>query len=149
MTEILERYKKDHHNIVKEWKAKTGKKVFGYFCCITPEEILYAADVLPVRITGTGEPLQHADQHIPPNACPYAKSCLDAGMRGMYDYLDGVVIPNSCDIIFFMESFWKDNVPRPNKPSIISGVDLNPYVHYVNYPEKVTGREVVPYYLEV
>lgn len=149
MNERFIYYGENRHEAVRQWKEKTGKKVFGYFCCLTPEEILYAADILPVRITGTGEPLQKADLHIPPNSCPFARSCLDAGMRGVYDYLDGVVVPNSCDIIFSMEYFWKNLVPRPTKPTLIAGVDLKPFVHYLNYPEKITGREVVPYYMEV
>jgi benzoyl-CoA reductase subunit C len=149
MNDTFLRYVENRHEAVREWKRKTGKKVYGYFCCLTPEEILFAADVLPVRITGTGEPLQQADLHVPPNSCPFARSCLDAGMRGLYDYLDGVVVPNSCDIIFNMEYFWKTLVPRPTKPALIAGADMKPYVHYINYPEKITGREVVPYYLDV
>ncbi len=149
MNETLKRFVDNRHDEAKKWKQETGKKVFGYFCCMTPDEILYAADVLPVRITGTGEPLEQADSHIAPNACPFARSCLDAGMRGLYDYLDGVVVPNSCDIIFSMEYFWKTLVPRPTKPALIAGVDIKPYVYYINYPEKIIGREVLPYYTEV
>lgn len=149
MNEIFQRYTDDRHQAVRQWKAETGKPVFGYFCCLSPEEILYAADFLPVRITGTGEPLQKADLHVPPNSCPFARSCLDAGMRGLYDYLDGVVIPNSCDIIFDMEYFWKTLVARPTRPALIAGLDIKPYIHYINYPEKTAGREVLPYYIEV
>jgi len=147
--EQFAKYDTDRHGAVKEWKKKTGKPVYGYFCCVTPEEIVYAAGALPVRITGTGEPLQYADLHVPPNTCPFARSCLDAGMRGDYDYLDGVIIPNTCDIVFSMSYFWKTLVRRPNRPALISGVDVKPFVHYINYPEKVTGREVVRYYLAV
>jgi benzoyl-CoA reductase/2-hydroxyglutaryl-CoA dehydratase subunit BcrC/BadD/HgdB len=139
----------DRHGAVKKWKQETGKKVYGYFCCITPEEILAAADVLPVRITGTGEPLEKSDSIIPPNVCPFARSCLDAGMRGHYDYLDAVVVPNSCDLVAQMPYFWKTHVPGPRKPALIAGLDLNPYVHFIAYPEKVTGRAVLPYYLSV
>ena len=149
MIEKFARYAADGHSAVKEWKKRTGKPVYGYFCCVSPEEILYAADALPVRILGTGEPLQYADLHVPPNTCPFARSCLDAGMRGDYDYLDGVVVPNTCDIVFSMQYFWKTLVTRPKKPALISGMDLKPFVHYLNYPEKVTGRQVLPYYLEV
>ena len=149
MNDTFRRYIENRHQAVSQWKAETGQPVFGYFCCLSPEEILYAADVLPVRITGTGEPLQKADLHVPPNSCPFARSCLDAGMRGLYDYLDGVVIPNSCDIIFSMEYFWKTLVPRPTRPALISGRDIKPFVHYINYPEKIVGREVLPFYLEV
>ena len=139
----------ERHDTAKRWKEETGKKVFGYFTGVSPEEILYAGDVLPVRITGTGEPLELADQHLAANTCPFARSCLDAGMRGDYDYLDGVVIPNTCDVIFYMHDLWSELVPRSTKPSFILGEDLNPYVYYINYPEKVTGRAVVPFYTEV
>lgn len=149
MNDTFARYAENRHETVKQWKQAAGKKVFGYFCCMAPEEILFAADVLPVRITGTGEPLQQADLHVPPNSCPFARSCLDAGMRGHYDYLDGVVVPNTCDIIFTMEYFWKTLVPRPTKPALVAGVDIKPFVHYISCPEKVVGRETLIYYLEV
>ncbi|MFO7963522.1 MAG: 2-hydroxyacyl-CoA dehydratase family protein [Desulfobacterales bacterium] len=149
MNPIFEQLCGNRHDVVRKWKEETGKKVYGYFCCLSPEEILFAADILPVRITGTGEPLQQADLHIPPNSCPFARSCLDAGMLGHYDYLDGVVVPNSCDVIFSMEYFWKTFVERPHPPSMIGGMDLKPYVHYINYPEKINSRHVLPFYLEV
>jgi benzoyl-CoA reductase subunit C len=139
----------DRHGAARSWKEKTGNKVFGYFTGVSPEEILFAADVLPIRITGTGEPLEIADQHLAANSCPFARSCLDAGMRGHYDYLDGVVVPNTCDVIFYMHDLWSELVSRPNKPSYIMGEDLNPFVYYINYPEKVTGRAVVKFYTEV
>lgn len=149
MEEIFARYVADRHQAARNWKRETGKKVFGYFCCMTPEEILYAADVLPVRITGSEEVPHRADAHVPSNSCPFARSCLDAGMQGVYDYLDGVVIPNSCDIIFAMEYFWKNLVARPAKPALLSGVDVKPFVHFINYPQKITGTQVVRFYREV
>ncbi len=46
----------DRHTYAIEWKrAHPGAKVLGYFCTYVPEEILYAADVLPVRILGGHE----------------------------------------------------------------------------------------------
>jgi len=139
----------DRHEAARKWKQKKGKELYGYFCCITPEEILAAADILPVRITGTGEPLQQSDTVVPPNVCPFARSCLDAGMRGQYEYLDGLVIPNTCDLVARMPYFWSNYVPSPRKPMLIAGLDLKPYVHFIAYPEKVTGRNVLPYYLTV
>ncbi len=149
MNPIFEKYCENRHDMVRQWKQETGKKVYGYFGVIAPEEILLAADILPVRITGTGEPLQQADEILPSNCCPFARSCLDAGMQGHYDYLDGVVVPNGCDIMFSMEYFWKTYVKRPHPPSIVGGLDLKPYIHYVNYPVKVDGRQVMPFYLAV
>ena len=38
---------------IEEWKAN-GKKVVGFFCSYVPEELLYAADILPVRMRAPG-----------------------------------------------------------------------------------------------
>ncbi len=38
---------------INNWKNE-GKKALGYFCTYIPEEIIYAADILPIRIKATG-----------------------------------------------------------------------------------------------
>lgn len=43
------------NSFAKEWKeAAIGNKVLAYYCSHMPEEILYAADILPYRLSGTG-----------------------------------------------------------------------------------------------
>jgi benzoyl-CoA reductase/2-hydroxyglutaryl-CoA dehydratase subunit BcrC/BadD/HgdB len=49
----LRDWEKNRHEYAKVWKEKTGGKVMGYFCTYVPEEILHAANVLPVRILGS------------------------------------------------------------------------------------------------
>jgi benzoyl-CoA reductase subunit C len=149
MNETFERYVQDHHQAVRQWKAQTGKKVFGYFCCSVPEEVIFAADALPVRIVGTPDPLERAQLHIPPNSCPFARSCLDAGMRGLYDYLDGVVVPTTCDVVSVMDYFWDRHVPHPRPPSPVRSQDIRPYVYHISYPEKTTGAAALRFYESV
>ena len=55
---------RNRHDYAKEWKGKTGGKVLGYFCTYVPEEILYAADVLPIRILGSHETQDVTEPHI-------------------------------------------------------------------------------------
>ena len=43
------------HEYAKDWQRRTGGKVLGYMCTYAPEELLYAADILPVRILGGHE----------------------------------------------------------------------------------------------
>ena len=118
MNETFQRYARSHHEAVRQWKADTGRKVIGYLCCVVPEEIIYAAGALPVRIVGTSDELERAQLHVPPNTCPFMRSCLDAGLRGLYDYLDGVVIPTTCDVVSAMDYFWDEYVthPQPAQP---------------------------------
>ena len=82
---------------IEEWKARGGK-VVGFFCSYVPEEILYAADILPVRIRATGcEETTSADVYLSRHGCSFMRSCLQFALDGRYDFLDGVVFTNSCD----------------------------------------------------
>lgn len=85
------------HEYAKEWKKRTGGKVMGYMCTYVPEEILYAADILPVRILGSHEAPTAAEPYLFAGLlCPFCRDCLSQGLKGRYDYLDGMVIAQSC-----------------------------------------------------
>lgn len=87
----------DRHRYAREWKRRTGGKVMGYFCTYVPEEILYAANILPVRIVGSHEPATAAEPYMYSGLfCPFSRNCLSQGIKGRYDYLDGIMIAQSC-----------------------------------------------------
>jgi len=93
------------HEYAKEWKKRVGGKVIGYFCTYTPEEILYAADLLPVRIFGAHEAeTSIVEPYIYGMYCPFCRDCLAQGLKGKYDYLDGIVIAQSC--LHMRQAFW-------------------------------------------
>ncbi len=85
------------HYYAKEWKKKTGGKVVGMFCTYQPEEILYAADILPVRIFGGHDAPTQAEPYMYSGLqCPHCRCCLSEGLKGRYDYLDGIIVSNTC-----------------------------------------------------
>jgi benzoyl-CoA reductase subunit C len=84
------------NKFVKDWKRR-NKPVLGYACSYTPEEIIYAAEILPIRVLGSLEPTKLADIHLPVNVCSFAKSCLNKALKDEYSILDGYVVSNSCD----------------------------------------------------
>lgn len=84
------------HDYAKEWKERSGGKVIGYFCTYVPEEILYAADVLPVRVLGGHEPQDVTEPHIFGMYCPFCRDVLAQGLKNRFDYLDGITISQSC-----------------------------------------------------
>ncbi|MDH5779315.1 MAG: 2-hydroxyacyl-CoA dehydratase, partial [Candidatus Bathyarchaeota archaeon] len=84
------------HEYAKAWKGRTGKKIVGYFCTYVPEEILYAAEILPVRILGSHEPPTVTEPYIFAMFCPLCRDCLAQGLKGRFDYLDGIVEGQSC-----------------------------------------------------
>ena len=74
MIEMYKEWYDARHEYAKEWKEKTGAKVLGYFCTYVPEEILYAADVLPVRILGSHNPQNVTEPHIFAMFCPFCRT---------------------------------------------------------------------------
>lgn len=134
MIEEFRRYRLDRHQAATAWKEQNGGKVVGVFCCYVPEEIIHAAGMLPVRVLGEHEETTEADLHFPINLCPYCKSCFDQALKGRYDYLDGVVIPNTCNMIKTMYGFYK--------------LLLNtPYTRFLDVPQRIS-REGVEFFTQ-
>jgi len=97
----------------RELKA-AGQKVFGYFCCYPPLEIMRAMDLLPIRILGDmDEPITVADGYLPTVMCIFYRSCFDVGMKGRYDYLDGFVGAHACDAAERTAHIWKNHIKTP------------------------------------
>ena len=111
VNEFYEAYR-NRHKLAEGWKRQ-GKKVFGYFCNYTPEELIYAAGIIPVRIRGSSENIELADAHLPTFCCSYMRSALEQALKGQYNYLDGAVFPKSCDMTRALYSIWKRDVKLP------------------------------------
>lgn len=89
-----------------------GKKVIGYICCYPPAELVTAAGFVPYRITGSLEPITEADAYLETLMCPYVRSCLDLGLKGKYDFVDGMIWPHTCDNVQKTYDIWKHYVPH-------------------------------------
>jgi benzoyl-CoA reductase subunit C len=111
MVDQFRDWEKNRHTYAKAWKEKTGGKVVGYFCTYIPEEILYAANILPVRILGGHEPQDVSEAHIFGMFCPFCRDCLAQGLKGRYDYLDGIMIAQSCLHIRQAYTSWIKHIP--------------------------------------
>jgi bzd-type benzoyl-CoA reductase N subunit len=98
---------------IQKWKSQY-KAVIGWDCSYTPEEIIYAAKALPIRVFGSMESTKLADAYCPRNMCSFARSCFDLALKGEYDFLDGFVVSRSCDNREKMFDFWKRYVKTPN-----------------------------------
>ena len=132
MMEKFKEWYQKRHEYAKEWKNKTGGKVVGYFCTYVPEEILYAAGVLPVRILGSHEPQDVTEPHIFGMYCPFCRDCLAQGLKGRYDYLDGIMIAQSCLHIRQTFTSWKLHIP----------IDFS---YYLPMPNNVQSKRALPY----
>ena len=116
----------------KAWKEKTGGKLMGYFCTYAPEELMYAAGILPVRILGSHETQDVTEPHIFAMFCPFCRDCLAQGLKGRFDYLDGIMIAQSCLHIRQAFTSWQKHIP----------ID---YSYYLPMPNHVQSPHSVPF----
>ncbi len=121
----VEQIYQDRGQRVKELKAE-GRKVVGYFCSLTPVEVITAVDLVPYRIMGNmRQPITHTDAYLETIACPFTRSCLDIALKGGYDFLDGFVMPHACDNIVKLYDIWGYNIKHS-------------YAHFVNVPHTLS-----------
>lgn len=116
----------DRSQRAKELKAQ-GKKVMGYFCLYPVLEIFTAFDIVPYRILGDmAEPITKADSCLPTIVCPFIRSAMDLGLKGKYDFFDGVVMCHSCEVGEKSAHIWR--------------IYMNPpYYFFLDTPHTVHG----------
>jgi bzd-type benzoyl-CoA reductase N subunit len=111
--EILSEFKEaaeNSLNYLRTWKSRTGTKILGYFCTNTPEEIIHAAGLLPVRILSSPSAISLASRHLQSYSCSLVQSSLEAALRGDLNFLDGTVFPHTCDSIQRLSDIWSENI---------------------------------------
>ena len=111
----------DRSRRVKELKDE-GKRIIGYIDIFPVLEMLTALDMVPYCMLGDmNEPVTRADSCLPPMICPFLRSVMDSGLKGKYDFLDGVVLAHTCEVAEKMTHIWRIYL----KP---------PYLHFIDTP---------------
>ncbi|MCL6610476.1 MAG: 2-hydroxyacyl-CoA dehydratase family protein [Peptococcaceae bacterium] len=124
----------ERHERMREIK-RGGKKIIGYFCSYTPEELILAAGMHPVRIMADlPDPAGPVDAHLQNFACAFARSCLDQLVRDRLDYLDGIIFPCTCDSLRAVSE-----IIRANKKEGF-------FYHFLNMPLRVEGDPQFVFY---
>ncbi|MBI2957741.1 MAG: 2-hydroxyacyl-CoA dehydratase [Chloroflexi bacterium] len=101
----------------------SGRKVLGYRCVFVPEEMMHAAGVTAFPIFGTPEAVSLADSYFQPNLCEFIRNIFDLALKGKLDYLDGLVLCNTCDAVRKLYDHWKSYIKTP-------------FCHMINNPQK-------------
>jgi benzoyl-CoA reductase subunit C len=101
-----------NEDYIRQLKSETKKPVIGYLCCFAPPEIISAAGAIPFRITGVpGKDTSSADAYVEPYGCTYVRNILARAAEGELDYLDGLIISHSCDMVQRLYGIWTYNMP--------------------------------------
>ena len=112
MLEVLQQAQVIENDYVKRWK-QNGGRVIGYGCAFTPPEIFEAVGVLPYRLRALGNSrTERADARLSRFNCSFCRSCLELGLEGVYDFLDGLVETNGCDQLRGMFENWQYARPQ-------------------------------------
>ena len=81
--------------------AGTQRAAIGLYCMVVPEELIYAAGAVPVRLCmGSFEAAQAGEDFLPRDACALAKSVMGASMQAglkIFDRCEQVIVPTMCD----------------------------------------------------
>lgn len=109
---------------------KEGKPVIGWFCAYLPQEILLAGGFHSYRIMEGSACVSRGRACLSDNLCSYVLSSLEAALEGKYDFLDGLVIVNSCDAMRRLYDAWRHFVKKPA------------FVHLLDLPKKADEESI-------
>jgi len=128
LSEVNRRYA-DRTRRAKELQ-EAGAQIFGYYCCYPPLEMLTALDIVPYRIGGdVREPITEADAVLETITCPFIRSSFDLALKGRYNFLDGLIVPHSCDTVQRIYEPWKEY----NKPGFTFFVNVPHMLHPASF----------------
>ena len=97
--EIMRQHYRERGLAAGKWKENGGQTV-GYLYTSVPTEIITAAGMLPVMITGNPDvPTEEGDRYMEDFFCPFVRSVHDLFVRGRYDWMDLVVFPHGNDSV--------------------------------------------------
>ncbi len=99
----------DTEKYIRNLKKGRGKRIIGYLCSYTPEEIIFASGMHPMRLFGTRGNIVLADAHLQSYSCSLARGVLEDALVGRLDFLDGAVFPHTCDTIQRLSDIWRLN----------------------------------------
>ena len=90
--------------------VENGRKVVGVLPYYCPEELVYAAGMLPFGLWGAELQVSEAKRYFPAFICSLLQTTLELGIRGDLDELSAIMVPNCCDSLKSMGTNWEYGV---------------------------------------
>jgi benzoyl-CoA reductase subunit C len=108
------------------WKnSHPGGKAVGCLPIYTPTEMIHAAGMLPVHLSGAMGRLKlnNADAYLQNFVCSVARSTLELYLDGFLENIDAVIFPSICEVLRGISGVWKRI--DPDKPIIYLNLPQN------------------------
>ena len=131
-----------------------GKKVIGVLPYYAPEELVYAAGMVPMGMWGSNtKTISRAKEYCATFYCTIAQLALEMLLDGTMDQLDGVITPTICDTLRPMSQNFRvsigDKIPtiflaHPQNRFADWGIQfcIDQYTNVKKMLEKISGKEI-------
>jgi benzoyl-CoA reductase subunit C len=152
---IIEKFRSIIENVTEYGKSlhEKGRVLAGYMCTHIPEEILYAAGIVPIRILTSHESQAMTRSYIHETYCSFSHDCAYQGLRRNYDYLDLIVTGSSCihmgeafnvwvRFAGFHEKSYLIQYPHIIHTKPATGFMVESFGQFKEFLQKFTGRPI-------
>lgn len=130
-----------------------GMKTIGTYCVLVPNELVYAAGAMPVRLcSGSYTAYSMGDDYVPRDACPLVKAVMGFGhthASPLYENCSLMVIPVTCDCKKKLAGMLEQlkpavilNVPPVKSEDADTGVYLQELYKLIPYLEAAAGKQI-------
>ncbi len=145
--------KKEGQESPDSFSGDNSKPMVGIYCMMVPEELIYAAGAIPVRLSGgTYEGAAIGDEMVPRDTCPIVKSsigCTTTGVPSVYESCDVIIVPTTCDSKRKMaeelseyKTVWTMEVPHVKDDENQRRIWFEHIMALKNNLEKLTGNRI-------
>jgi benzoyl-CoA reductase subunit C len=111
--ETINQIASDMRGYLIDAHQKSGKKFLGVMHAVVPQELLYAAGLHPFRLFPfPGEPITAARAHLHVDTSSIFRAIWDQVLKERYPFMDGVVLPESCETVTYFARGWKYHRPK-------------------------------------
>lgn len=133
---------------------KQGKKAIGVLPYYAPEELVYAAGMVPFGMWGSNKKtISRAKEYCATFYCTIAQLALEMLLDGTMDDLDGIITPTICDTLRPMSQNFRVSMgekmpviflahPQNRFDSFGLHFCVDQYAHVKKELEKITGKEI-------
>ena len=141
------------HRQADAYKAQ-GKKIIGVLPYYAPEELVYAAGMVPMGIWGSNNKnISRAKEYCATFYCTIAQLALEMLLDGTLDVLDGLITPTICDTLRPMSQNFRVAMegklpciflahPQNRRPAFGLQFTVDQYMHVKNELEKISGAPI-------
>ncbi len=106
--EQINQIARDMRAYLSEASSRSEKKFIGVMHPIVPQEVIHAAGLHPFRLFPfPGEQTNMAHAHLHVYTSSIFRAIWDQVLKGQYPFLDGVVLPESCETVTYFARGWR------------------------------------------